>query len=97
MRCNLYNSISAVVFIKLSFQIFKCNPLILTAAKTSLRILKKSCRQKHSEEIFDGEMSIRKIPTTLPQIFCKMIINCKDIVKSIIDPDDNFWRTCGIQ
>ena len=24
MYCNLYNSISAVVFIKLSFQIFKC-------------------------------------------------------------------------
>ena len=35
-------------------------------------------------------MSIRKISTTLPQIFCKMIFNYKDIVKSIIDPDDNF-------
>ena len=33
---------------------------------------------------------IRTLPTTLLQIFCKIIPNSKDIVKSIIAPDDNF-------
>ena len=41
-------------------------------------------------KIFHGEMSIRILSTTLLQKFCKMILNLKVIVKSIIDPDDNF-------
>ena len=39
---------------------------------------------------FDGEMSVRTSQTTLLQIFCKTILNFKVIVKSILDPDDNF-------
>ena len=41
-------------------------------------------------KIFLGEMSIRILSTTLFQIFCKIILNFKVIVKSIIDPDGNF-------
>ena len=33
---------------------------------------------------------MRTKPTTLLQIFCKMILISKVIVKSILDPDDNF-------
>ena len=43
-------------------------------------------------EIFHGEMSIRILSTTLFQIFCKLILNFIVIVKSIIDPDNNFQR-----
>ena len=43
-------------------------------------------------KIFHGEMSIRILLTTLFQIFRKIILNFKVIVKSIIDPDDNFQR-----
>ena len=35
------------------------------------------------------------MPTTLLQIFCKIILNYKVIIKSIIDPDDNFKRING--
>ena len=41
-----------------------------------------------SEKIFDGEMSIRTLPTYLLQIFCKTILNFKVIVRSTIDPDN---------
>ena len=41
-------------------------------------------------KIFDEEISIRTLPTTLFQIFLKTILNFKVIVKSIIDPDNNF-------
>ena len=43
-------------------------------------------------KIFDGEMSIRTLPTTLLQFFCKNILNIKVIIKSTIDPEDNFLR-----
>ena len=42
-------------------------------------------------KIFDGEMFIRTRPTNLLQIFCKMIVNFKVIVKSMKDPDDTRW------
>ena len=35
-------------------------------------------------------MSIMIIPTTLLQIFCKIIFIVEVISKSIIDPDNNF-------
>ena len=41
-------------------------------------------------------MLIRTLPTISLQIFCKMIINSKVIIKSIIDPDDNFWRNSQV-
>ena len=31
--------------------------------------------------------------TTLLQTFCKIILNSKVIVKSKLDPEDNFWGT----
>ena len=38
--------------------------------------------------MFDGEISIRLLPTYLFQIFCKIFVNFKVILKSILDPDD---------
>ena len=64
------------------------NPLMLTVAKSSLTILMIFCRQKQIQKIFDEDMSIRTLPTTLLQIFCKISFNSKVIVKSIIDPDE---------
>ena len=43
-------------------------------------------------KIFHREMSIRILSTTLLQIFCVIILNFIVIVKSIIDPDNNFQR-----
>ena len=40
-------------------------------------------------KIFEGEILIRTLPTILLEIFCKIILNPKVIVKSIHDPDDN--------
>ena len=42
-------------------------------------------------KLFEWEMLIRTLPTTLLQIFCKIILNSKIIVQSILDPDDNSW------
>ena len=41
-------------------------------------------------KIFDGDMLIRTLTTTLLQIFLKINLNFQVIVKSIKDPDDNF-------
>ena len=35
---------------------------------------------------------MRTLLIILPQIFSKIILNYKLIFKSIIGPDDNFWR-----
>ena len=64
------------------------NPLILTTSKSSLMISMK----RHSWETFEEGMSLRTLPTTLLQIFRKIIFNSKVIAKSIKDPDDNFVR-----
>ena len=45
-----------------------------------------------AKKIFDGEMFIRTLPTTLIQRFKKIIVYSKVIFKSIIDPDDNCWK-----
>ena len=37
-------------------------------------------------------MSIRTLPSTLLQIYCTTILNFKVIVKSTIDPEDNFFN-----
>ena len=49
-------------------------------------------RQKHSKKIIDEEMSIRTLPITLLQIFCKIIRNSNVFVKSTSDPDEKFCR-----
>ena len=40
--------------------------------------------------MFDGELLIRILPTSFFQVFCKIILISKIIVKSIMIPDDNF-------
>ena len=39
--------------------------------------------------MFEGEMLVRILPTTLLQLFCKIILNFQVIVKSILNPDNN--------
>ena len=46
--------------------------------------------QQDSGETSDGKIFIRTLTTTLLQIFCKIILNSEVIVKSILNPDDNF-------
>ena len=41
-------------------------------------------------KIFEGEMYIISLPTTLIQIFYKYVLNFQVIIKSFNDPDDNF-------
>ena len=43
-------------------------------------------------KLFECEILLRTLPTTLIQIFCKIILNFQDIVKSILDPYDNIMR-----
>ena len=57
-----------------------------TAQENWLNLLCEYLRGK----IFEGEILIRTLPTTLLQIFCKFISNSKIIVKSISGADDNF-------
>ena len=40
------------------------------------------------EKIFEGEVLIRTLPTTLLQIICEITLNSKAIAKSIVNPDD---------
>ena len=44
-------------------------------------------------KICDREMLIGSLSTTLLQIFCKIIMNFKIIVKSMKDPDDKSGGT----
>ena len=37
-------------------------------------------------------MLMKTLPTTLLEIFCKIMLNLKVIVKIVFDPDDDFWR-----
>ena len=50
----------------------------------------KSFKQKQNWKIFEGEMLIRTLAVTLLQMFCKITVNSKIIVKSMLDPDINF-------
>ena len=43
-------------------------------------------------ELFEKEMFIRTLTTTLLQIFCDIILTSLVIVKCIGEPNDNFWR-----
>ena len=54
--------------------------------------------------MFDGEMLIGKLPTTLLELFCKIILSLNFIGNSSLYPDDNFleelfsnlWVKCAI-
>ena len=64
---------------------------MLTAAKYSLSIFDEIFEGKSKvKKIFEGEMFIRTLLITLLQIFSKIILNFRLIVKSSIDSDDNF-------
>ena len=39
--------------------------------------------------IFEGEVLIKELYETFLQIFCKIILNFKVIIRSVIDPDEN--------
>ena len=41
-------------------------------------------------KIFEEGMFLKTFSTTLLQKFCKISINSKVVIKSIIDPDDNY-------
>ena len=63
------------------------NLLILTSAKSSWQLGRNLSGRSIVGNIFKGERWIRKIPTTFLQIFCKIILHSKVIIKNIIDPD----------
>ena len=44
-----------------------------------------------------GKLLIRIVTTTLLQIFCKIILNSKVIIKSRIKPDNSFMRRILLQ
>ena len=68
------------------------NPWMPIMAKTFRQFWWNLFGESLIGKIFEGEMFIRTLPITLLQIFCKIIFNCKVIVKSIPGPDDNFYR-----
>ena len=81
-----------VLWMKVALALEGLTLFMLTATKSSLAILMKSSRQRHSKKIFEGEMLIRPLPTALLQISCKISLNSKVIVKNTIDPDNHFLR-----
>ena len=67
------------------------NPLALRAAKTGLTILLIFSSQKcFLSKVFEGEMFIRILPTTLFQIFCENLLYFQVIFKSMKIADDTF-------
>ena len=72
---------------------FSFNLWMLTAAKSSLTILMKlSAGKSKFGTILKEGMFFRTLPITFLQIFFKISINSKVIIKSRIDPDNNFLR-----
>ena len=63
------------------------NPLMFAAAWNLDEILQ--AKSKVSKTI-EGGMLYKTLPTILFQIFFKNILNFKVIIKSIVDPDENF-------
>ena len=66
------------------------NPLTLRAAKTGLTILLIFFTKVFFSKIFEGEMFIRILPTTLLQIFCENLLYFQYIFKSMKIADDTF-------
>ena len=67
------------------------NPLALRAAKTGLTILLIFSSQKRFyQKIFEEEMFIRILPTTLLQIFCENLLYFQVILKSMKIADDTY-------
>ena len=73
------------------FHILVVIPLALRAAKTGLTILFVFSSQKRFyQKIFEGEMFIRILLTTLLQIFCENLLYFQVIFKSMKIADDTF-------
>ena len=47
--------------------------------------VKVAVRRSHT---FHGEISFKTLPTTFPQIFCKIILSSQVIAKGTIDPEE---------
>ena len=73
-------------FLKYFFMIFSFNPLRVTSGNNI------SQAESIIKKIFDREMLIKTLPTTLLQILLQVVLYYKVIVKSTIVPDDNFYR-----
>ena len=69
------------------------NPLILAAAESTWQFWWNLWRESILKKNFDGDMLIRTLPATFLEKNCKIIVNSKVIIKSIIDPDDNLLRS----
>ena len=65
---------------------------MLTAAKSSLTFLMKSCRQKHSEENNWWRNVNQDITKNSPSNILYFFVNFNVIFKIIRDPDDHFCR-----
>ena len=76
------------VYLCLSFRFHYSSQQLKSACQLWWNLAEKS----KAEKIFEGERSSITLSTTLPQIFCKIILDSKVTIKSIIDPDDN-WLT----
>ena len=80
-----------IKFTRLLSAAVNINELILALAKISLKVLMSSAKGKVGK-IPKGEKLVGTLQTTLFQIFFfKSVLHSKVIVKSIIDPDDNFF------
>ena len=61
--------------------------------KTAWQFLCNLVGKSKIEKLFEGEMLFRPSPTTLFQMFYKIFLNSKVIIKTTIDADDNFHMT----
>ena len=64
----------------------------LDSVESNLTILSKSYNESRAWKIFDREMLIKKLLTTPLQIFCKIILIFKVVIKSIKGRNDNILR-----
>ena len=64
-----------------------------TQLKTVWRLWRYLLMQRMLRKIFEGEMLLRKLQTTLLHLFYKTIFESQVIAKSIMDPGNNFRGT----
>ena len=64
------------------------NPFIPVAAKTARQFWRYLTNKSNIQKIFEEELFIATLSTTLLQIFCKVMLHSKIIFKSMSGPDD---------
>ena len=62
---------------------------MLTAAKDRATRLMNLSIKSIAGKVFEGEMLFRRLPRTLHEIICEIILNSKVIVKSTKYTDEN--------